>query len=120
MEEKLLQIINHYGVLPQLKHFQSEVFELNEAIIDYENRKSVSNFDLRFFGATVVPSKEHIIEEIADIQFMLNQFKKYYKIYDSEIEEVMDFKGDRQLKRIKKERKQKNKMKWFGKKYENN
>ena len=36
MEGKLLKIINHYGVIPQLKYFQSEVFELNEAIIEYE------------------------------------------------------------------------------------
>ena len=34
--DKLLEIINHYGVLPQLKYFQSEVFELNEAILNYE------------------------------------------------------------------------------------
>ena len=37
MKENLLQIINHYRVIPQLKYFQSEVFELNEAIIKYEN-----------------------------------------------------------------------------------
>lgn len=31
MKEDLLKIIEHYGVMPQLKYFQSEVFELNEA-----------------------------------------------------------------------------------------
>ena len=37
MKADLLKIISTYGVLPQLKYFQSEVFELNEAIIKYEN-----------------------------------------------------------------------------------
>ena len=41
-KEKLLKIINHYGVIPQLKYFQSEVFELNETIID---RKIHWNYD---------------------------------------------------------------------------
>ena len=38
-KEKLLKIINTYGVIPQLKYFQSEVFELNESIINYNNAK---------------------------------------------------------------------------------
>lgn len=37
MSDKILKIINHYGVRHQLKYFQSEVFELNEAIIEFEN-----------------------------------------------------------------------------------
>lgn len=36
MKEDLLKIINTYGVMPQLKYFQSEVFELNEAIIEHK------------------------------------------------------------------------------------
>ena len=86
MKEKLLEIINHYGVLPQLKYFQSEIFELNEAIIKHE-----------VLGC----GYQHIVEEIADVQVMLNQFKKYYKIIDEEVEKVMNYKIDRQLKRIK-------------------
>ena len=35
-KEELLKIINTYGVMPQLKYFQSEVFELNEAIFEKE------------------------------------------------------------------------------------
>ena len=37
MNEKLRKIINHYGIDKQLKYFQSEVFELNEAIIRRRN-----------------------------------------------------------------------------------
>lgn len=39
MKDKLLQIVNHYEIKSQLKYFQSEMFELNEAIIQYEMAK---------------------------------------------------------------------------------
>ena len=111
MEEKLLQIINHYGVLPQLKYFQSEVFELNEAIIKHENKNPIiTAMDKLNKTCCALNSKEykvssieHIIEEIGDVQFMLNQFKRYYGIKDEEVNAVMIRKADRQLGRIKKE-----------------
>ena len=91
MEQKLLKIINHYGVLPQLKYFQSEVFELNEAIIDYEHD---------YFGHK---SKEHITEEIADVTVMLLQFKEHYNIDGNDILRIMNEKIDRQLDRMREE-----------------
>lgn len=33
MNEKLRKIVNHYGINTQLKYFQSEIFELNEACL---------------------------------------------------------------------------------------
>ena len=90
MKEDLLKIINTYGVLPQLKYFQSEVFELNEAIIEYEIESYYC-----------VPSTKHIAEEIADVLVMLNQFVEYYKIQESDIYMIMEQKIDRQLERIK-------------------
>ena len=85
LEDKELKIINNYGVLPQLKYFQSEVFELNEAIIKYENG---------------IETIEHIIEEIADVEMMLGQFKEKYQILDDQVYGVKVFKADRQLERI--------------------
>lgn len=103
LEEKETAIITHYGVLPQLKYFQSEIFELNEAILQYEHinnyYKTSSNF--KTYGNNLM--KEHITEEIADVQLMLNQFKRYYDISDEIIEEIMNEKADRQLKRIEDE-----------------
>jgi len=96
MEEKLLKIINHYGVLPQLKYFQSEVFELNEAIICEEISKhddEVNNYK----------SIKDIAEEIADVCVMLLQFKEYYHIDGNDILRIMNKKIDRQLDRIEKE-----------------
>ena len=92
MDKKLLQIINHYGVLPQLKYFQSEVFELNEAIIRAENPyEPIQDID-------------HITEELADCEVMLLQFKEYYHIDGNNILRIMNEKIKRQLKRIEEEK----------------
>lgn len=97
MEEKLLKIIKHYGVMHQLKYFQSEVFELSEAII---NRELNWNYDTEI--QDIKPLDEHITEEIADVMVMLNQFKEYYHIDDNDILIVMNKKINRQLERINK------------------
>ena len=44
--------------------------------------------------------REHIKEEVADVQVLLNQFKEYHEIYDDEIVEMMEYKIDRTLDRI--------------------
>ncbi len=105
MDKDLLKIIEFYGVLPQLKYFQSEVFELNEAIIEYEDRKNISDFNLNMFKATAMPVKQHIIEEIADVMVMLMQFKEYYHMDGNDIMKIMREKIDRQLGRIENESK---------------
>ena len=111
MEEKELNVITHYGVMPQLKYFQSEVFELNEAIIKHENKNPIilATDSLNKIFCELnnkkykVSSIEHITEEIADVQFMLNQFKRYYGIKDEDVNAVMLKKADRQLWRIENE-----------------
>lgn len=87
MKKDLLKIINNYGVIPQLKHFNSEVFELIEAIIKHE---------------ALGCEYKHITEEIADCLVMLNQFVEYYEIQESDIYMIMEQKIDRQLDRINK------------------
>lgn len=93
MEEKLKQIISHYGVKNQLKYIHSEYFELTEAILNYENSEILEK---------LVENKiEHIAEELSDIMVMLKQFQYYYGISDKQIEDIMSYKIDRQLERIK-------------------
>lgn len=87
MKEKVLRIINNYGVIPQLKYMQTEMFEFVEAVINYNNLPNEKN-------------KEHIEEEYADLMVMLEQFHAYYNLDDMHISEVMHQKIDRQLKRI--------------------
>lgn len=96
MDEKLLKIINTYGLMNQLKYFQSEVFELNEAIINYE-------YDCLEYEEIEKELKKHIVEEIADVTVMLLQFKEYYHINKSDILKIMNSKIDRQIERIKRE-----------------
>lgn len=111
IKEVELMIINHYGVMKQLKYFQSEVFELNEAIIQHEKKdpivsavESINRIGSKLSGKKYrTTSINHIIEEIADVQFMLNQFKEYYEITDDEILDVILSKANRQLERIEKE-----------------
>lgn len=101
MREELLKIINHYGVMPQLKYFQSEVFELNEAMIFYENEKRYCD-DIAD-EAYIKTLKNHIAEEIADVCVMLREFMEYYDISQDEISIIMEYKINRQIKRIKEE-----------------
>ena len=97
MEEKLLQIINHYGLENQLKYIHSEYFELDEAILDYIKD------EFTYFPEVEESCKKHITEEIADVMVMLKQFQYYFSIEDEQIEEIMNYKIDRQLERIKNE-----------------
>ena len=110
MEEKLLKIINHYGVIHQLKYFQSEVFELNEAIIKHENKNPIviaaDNLNrmacLYSNKKYEVKSIKDITEELADVEVMLLQLKEYYHIDGNDILKIMNEKIDRQLERISK------------------
>lgn len=94
MNKDLLKIIEHYGIMPQLKYFQSEVFELNEAIINFEN--DTYNYCDEVYKSNL----NHIAEELADVMVMLMQFKEYYHIDGNEIMKTMREKIDRQLGRI--------------------
>lgn len=106
MKNDLLKIINHYGVLPQLKYFQSEVFELNEAIIRYEFA-SGDNATLEILEEMrkwdLLKFKQHIEEEFADVMVLLTQIKHYYKLDSERIKKIMEEKIARQLERMKNE-----------------
>jgi len=112
MNKKLRKIINHYTLKKQLKYFQSEVFELNEAIIQYEEKKrkpidivcnALEPIMASLNNRKAISSTDAIKEEIADVMVMLKQFQLYYSISTKEIKEVMKFKIDRQIERINNE-----------------
>lgn len=77
------KIINHYGVNKQLKKLSEEVYEFEEAVLEKHN-------------------KEHITEEIADIFVILQQFIEKYNIDLTEINKIMQYKIDRQIRRMEK------------------
>lgn len=101
MKNDLLQIIQFYGVNPQQRQFNEEVFELQEAILEYENQRShcddIADKDY------IEMLEKHITEEIADCLVLLKQFQVYYDISAEQIKEVMKFKVKRQLERMKNE-----------------
>ena len=97
MREDLLKIIKHYGVNAQQRQLAEEVFELQEAIIEYENSGCYDEEDS-------VEFVNHIAEEIADVLNLIEQFMYYYDIdFDKEVLEIKHQKVARQLERIKNE-----------------
>ena len=98
MKNDLLKIINNYGVNNQLRKFNEECFELIEAIFQYEEQKRVC--DICCNNEHSDRELEHVIEEMADVQVVLDQLQHYFGIEDKDIWDVMKFKIDRQLKRM--------------------
>lgn len=94
MEEDLLKIIEHFGVNNQQRKLQEEVFELQEAIMEYRYDEN------KIYPEVEKCLKEHIIEEIVDTMILLKQFQHYYKINREDIRKTMKNKINRTLERI--------------------
>ena len=107
MKENLLKIINHYGVLPQLKQFNEEAYELIEAIRNYEYQYDACEV-IGCKEHHIEKEKEHIAEEIADVLNMVEQFMCYYDIDIKDVIEIKHKKINRQLERIENEKDNKN------------
>ena len=88
MKDKLLQIINHYGIEHQQRKLEEEIFELQQAITLFETSTT----------------KYNIEEELADVMVLLHQIKFYYDLDDVEVSRIFTNKIDRQLERIENER----------------
>lgn len=112
MKKDMLKIMNYYGIKKQLKYFQSEIYELNEAVIQHEEHKR-NPIDV-FLNAMepviatlnkrkAVNSTDAIRDEIADVMVMLKQIQYHYGIDDIDVTNIMKSKIERQLERIKEE-----------------
>lgn len=97
MDKKLLKIIDYYGVKHQQRKLAEEVLELEEAITVHELKETVS-YEIPL--TEIVGTREHIIEELADVMVLLTQFKEYYQIDGKDILDVMKKKIDRQIQRM--------------------
>lgn len=100
MKEKLLKIVDNYGVIHQLKKLNEECYEFIEAVRDYqedyEKVNGVEDCINKYF-------KDNILEEFADVCVLLEQFKAHYNLDNEEIIYMMESKIDRQLKRMENE-----------------
>ena len=88
MKDKIQTIADHYGIKKQLRQLAEECSEL-AVEASHSARK----------GTTV-----KIIEEIADVQIMIEQIIYLAKIDLCDIEDCINYKLDRQMKRIKEEK----------------
>ena len=86
-KDKLQMIADHYGIKEQLRQLAEECCEL-AVEANHSARK----------GTTV-----KIIEEIADVVIMMEQIIYLAGIDRKDIDEVIDYKLNRQLERIRKE-----------------
>ncbi len=100
MKDKILKVVNHYGILNQLKYMSTEQFELNEAVINAEGYRVGKYDSWQKMNANLDYYRNHVKEELADNLFMLKQIQLYFGITDEEIQEVMNYKIDRQIERI--------------------
>ena len=102
MKDKEKKIISFYGVLPQLKYMQTEMFEFIEAIMILEHYEEFANE--QDYQTTLKQQIAHIEEEYADLTMMLEQFKEYYHLDEDNIQRIKEQKIERQLKRIEEEK----------------
>lgn len=87
-KDKLQMIADHYGIKKQLRQLVEECSEL-AVEASHSARK----------GTTV-----KIIEEMADVEIMIEQIIYLAKIDKCDIEDCINYKLDRQIKRIKEEK----------------
>lgn len=85
MKDEKLEIINYYGIRKQLKKLSEEVYEFQEAILMDDSGEE---------------ALEHIVEEYADVELILEQFKEYYELNNEDIAEMKVKKAMRTLERI--------------------
>ena len=97
-KKKIEQIANTYGWDDQCQVAIEECSELIQAICKHRRRHSHWKL-LNMFDC---PEREHIIEEIADVEIMLSQLK-YFLGADEEVEQEIEKKLERQIQRIKDE-----------------
>lgn len=88
MKDEKLKIINYYGIRNQLKKLSEEVYEFQEAVLMDDSGEE---------------ALKHIIEEYADVELVLEQFKEYYELNNVDIVEIKVKKAIRTLERIEKD-----------------
>ena len=93
--DKLKKIIEAYGEDSQVHIAIEEMSELVKALLKY--RRAVE------YGGDAEKCKAHITEEMADVWIMLFQLELIFRNADA-IRSQIEYKIERQLKRIKEEK----------------
>lgn len=96
MKSKLLKIIKHYGVNNQIRKLNEENFELLQALDRLSQTKDMESLKI---------NRDNVKSEMADVIVLLTQFILYYNLNLDEIFDIYQFKINRQIKRIEKDKK---------------
>ena len=91
MKERANKVISKFGLENQIKKFNEESYELQEALIKANALLLISDID---------DLKEDITSEIADVLFLLIQFIDYFNIKDLDILDKLVYKSERTLDRM--------------------
>lgn len=91
MIERANKVISKFGLENQIKKFNEESYELQEALIKANALLQVTDID---------NFKEDITSEIADVLFLLIQFIDYFRIKDLDILDKLVYKSERTLVRM--------------------
>ena len=83
---KALIILNHYDAKKQKMKVCEELSELETALLKHINKGD---------------NAESVLEEMADVYIMLEQLKYMMPFGENRIEDMIDFKLDRQIQRIR-------------------
>ena len=101
LENKIKTIADHYGYDTQSRQCIEEMAELMQAINKlWRKGLKCGSVDVNdYYAGFTIP----VLEETADVLIMIAQMIYFLKIRDEDLEEVIDFKLDRQLERIMEE-----------------
>lgn len=96
IREKIFEVAESYNIEDQIDVLIEEMSELTKALL--KNRRAQNGHTDTPVGHTV----QNIIEKIADVQIMLLQIN-YLGDFEDDVIDIMNYKLDRQLERIKKQ-----------------
>ena len=91
-QNNIIAIAEHYGYDSQSRQLIEEMAELTQAI--NKAWRMGNDFD------NLLVQKRNIKEEIADVTIMIEQIKYLLSISDTEIDQIIEQKLNRQLERI--------------------
>lgn len=103
--EAIKKISQHYGYDAQSRQLIEEMAELTVALNKlWRTKQSAINANeeivKRRFDAIFMKQKSETVEEMADVTIMLEQIKYLLSVSDTEIEQIIEQKLNRQLERI--------------------
>lgn len=94
--------ICEYGTQPQIDMCIEEMSELTKALLKYRRKFAIArgeNVNPTNGDTDLCKARTDIIDELADVRIMCRQMELLFQAED-EVERRIDFKVDRQLKRL--------------------